>query len=883
MYQNIFITSRTEFEPSLIYLWDDEHGLIVSDFNDFSYAYKCDPRGEYTSIYGERLKKVNRYRWEEPGLYESDVPRETRVLSDLYLDSDMPSKGHRVACIDIEVSSEGGFATPETAENEITAIGIYSYVEDVYTVYLIDKAGQIDAIREGNERVLPFRSEGELIRAFMEEYSRLAPTILTGWNIDNYDIPYLYNRFSRVFGRDYAKKLSPVGLIRYNQNRMRYIIAGVSCLDYLSLYKKFTYNQQPSYRLDAIGKVEIGMGKVEYTGTLDMLFKSDIKKFIEYNLGDLKIVVGIDKKMKLIELARFICHIGHVPYEDYSYSSKFIEGTIITYLHRKGIIVANKPAGGREAFQQKVADDSEGFSGAFVKPPMPGLYDWVYSLDLQSLYPSIIMSLNISPDTKMGRVFDWDVDKYIKKEKPNYDVQLGAGQIQSMTREEFVAWIHQHQFSISSNGILYTNRKVGIIPEILDKWFAERVEYKNTMKKYIKEGNAEMADFYDRRQHVQKILLNSIYGVLGLSIFRFYDLDNALAVTATGQDVIKTTAKYINAQYKARGAKPKTDAWLNLYWEVVKKDEKKKAKQQNRTYIVPPRPQPEDHCLYIDTDSVYFSAKELMDGENPCVTMVDQKAFTIALAKEMEKGVNGFYNTMAKLLFNCDKHRFFIKGESVMETGLWVAKKRYAMKKVFDLETEKDMDKLAVKGIDVVRSSFPPAMRKFMNILLLEFLKKTPKDDVDRMVLNFRDTMHTLHYSEIARNTSVKSISEWDDPNVTSLHEFKSGCSAHVKAAITYNRLIRQLGLENKHVMIADGDKIKYTYLKKNPYGIEAVAVKNYDDPPEILALVERFIDPDALFEKELNNKLEDFYAALNWGILPTQVNQTAFEFFDFS
>jgi Kyanoviridae DNA polymerase len=877
IYQNIFVTQRTDFQPSQVYLWDDEEGLVVADYAEFQYAYKADPHGEFTSIYGEKLKKVWRPRYGEPGLYESDLPRATRVLTDLYLESDLPSTGHRLVCFDIEVSSEGGFAKPETAENEMTAVAIYNYVEDTYTVFLLDKEGSIARSKEGNEEVIPFRTEREMLEAFMEEYQRIKPTILTGWNCDGYDIPYLYNRLKRVFDWDMANSLSPVKLVQFNMNRLRYEIAGVSVLDYLALYKKFTYSQQPSYRLDAIGKVEIGMGKVAYEGTLDNLFKTDKKKFIDYNLTDVRIVVGIDRKMKLIELARFICHIGHVPYEDYSYSSKFIEGTIVTYLHRKGIIVSNKPImesqfgeAPRSPFAK--AEAEVGFAGAYVKAPFPGLYDWVYSLDLQSLYPSIIMSLNISPDSKRGRVFNWDVDRHLRKELLSYEVQLENQATEHMDRDQFLAWLTDHRYSISSNGILYSNDKTGIIPEILDKWFAERVQYKDLMKKYVKEGNAEQADFYDRRQHVQKILLNSIYGVLGLPIFRFYDLDNALAVTATGQDVIKTTAKYINTQYRKRNAIPKPDGWVNDYWNILKQEAHRHKEP------VPDRPSAEDHCVYIDTDSVYFSAVELMDTD---MIQQAQRDFTIATAREMEAAVNKFYDPMAKMLFNCDTHRFYIKGESVMETGFWVAKKRYAMKKVYDLETNKEMDKLAVKGLDVVRSSFPPAMRKFMSDVLLQILKKADKSVLDKMLLEFYTAMKDMHYTEIARNTAVNNVTKYHSIS-PSFQDFVSKTPAHVKAAITYNRLLTHFGLTNKYVPIGDGDKIKYVYLKRNPLQLEVLAIKTYDDPPEILEIVEKYIDHDALFEKEMANKLEDFYAALGWGMLPTQVNQTAFEFFDF-
>jgi DNA polymerase elongation subunit (family B) len=620
------------------------------------------------------------------------------------------------------------------------------------------------------------------------------------------------------------------------------MIAGVTSLDYLDLYKKFTYGQQQNYRLDTIGRIEVGMGKVEYEGSLDDLFENDLDKFIDYNVQDVRIIVEIDKKMKLIELVRGICHVGHVQYEDYCYSSKFLEGTIITYLHRKGLVVSNKPADGRQLMNDRVENNDEGFSGAYVKPPVPGLYDWIYSLDLQSLYPSIIMSLNISPETKRGFVTNWDVEKHRKGEIDIYLVRdKDTDAITRLPRENFIKFMNTANMYISSNGVLYDANKTGIIPEVLDRWFAERVEYKNLMKKYKNEGNAELADYYDRRQHIQKIFLNSLYGVLGLPIFRFFDIDNALAVTATGQDVIKNSAEFAN----------------NLYNDRLKDDK--------------------DYCIYIDTDSLYFSSKALLP-EN-----AEPKDFTIKLARAVENKLNDYYNVMSKELFFCDKHRFYIKGESVASKGVWIAKKRYAMNAVYDLESNLDIDnKIKIKGLDVVRSTFPPAFRTFMNGVLKDVLGGITKGDMDKKVLDFRVALDNENYINVARNTSVKNISEYEKGAGKQLGEFKKGTPAHVKACITYNRMLRHFNIQNKYEKISDGEKIKYVYLKTNPWNLETIAVKGYNDPKEITDIASQYIDYEALFVNELKTKLEDFYSALGWGLLPTDVNQKADEFFSF-
>ena len=840
MYQNIYVEDGEG--RGTVHLWDDQNGYTTLPFSQFNYAYKPDNNGSVVSMTGVRVSKTKYYKFDDPTMFESDIPRETRVLTDLYLQNDTPSTGHKVVFFDIEVSMENGIPNIENPNNEVTAITLYDSVTKEYTVLVLDKTVSRGNYKKGDTDTYFFKDEIDLLYKFVDVYESIGPTIITGWNSDYFDVPYLYNRLKQQCGNGVANKLSPIGKLKYSKFRKKWMIAGVSSLDYLDLYKKFTYGQQPNYRLDTIGRIEVGMGKVEYEGSLDELFRTDLDKFIEYNVQDVRIIVELDKKMKLIELVRGICHVGHVQYEDYCYSSKFLEGTIITYLHRKGIVVSNKPADGRQLMNDRMESDGEGFIGAYVKPPIPGLYDWVYSLDLQSLYPSIIMSLNISPETKSGFVTNWDIEKHRNNQIDVYLVRdKETDHVVRMNRENFVKFMNDSNLMISSNGVLYDTNKVGIIPEVLNQWFAERVEYKNLMKKYKNEGNLELADYYDRRQHIQKIFLNSLYGVLGLPIFRFFDIDNALAVTATGQDVIKNSANFANKLYQDKLQDTK------------------------------------DYCIYIDTDSLYFSSKALLP-ENK-----DPKEFTINLAHVIEKKLNAYYDDMSKELFFCDNHRFHIKGESVASKGLWIAKKRYAMNVVYDLESSLDIDnKMKVKGLDVIRSTFPPAFREFMNTVLTDVLNGIVKNEMDAKVLEFRIALDSRYYLDVARNTSVKNISEYEKGLSKQLNEFKKGTPAHVKACITYNKLLHHFKITNRYEKISDGEKIKYVYLKDNPLNLETVAVKGYNDPVEIVQLAETYIDYETLFVNELKTKLEDFYSALGWGLLPTDVNQKAEEFFSF-
>ena len=840
MYQNIFIERGEGWGNDTVHLWDDKQGYLTLPYNKFDYAYKPDRNGNAISMTGVRLTKANRYKKDDPSLFESDLPRETRVLTDLYLNEDDPSTGHKVMFFDIEVSMETGLPDTKSANNEITSIAYYDSITSEYHVLVLDKSSTYDNGVRGGATVTFYQSEIDLLQAFLDQYEAISPTIITGWNSDYFDVPYLYNRIRGQLGARAAGRLSPIGKIKYSKFRDKWSIAGVSSLDYLALYKQFTYTEQPNYRLDTIGKMELNMGKIEYSGSLDELFANDLETFIQYNLRDVQIIVELDKKMKLLDLVRGICHLGHVPYEDVGFSSKWLEGTIVTYLHRKGIVVTNKPAGGRELMDARTEDGDEGFAGAYVKEPTPGLYDWVYSLDLQSLYPSILMSLNISPETKIGFVTNWDVTKHNKEVISEYLIRgTDDDTVVRLTREAFMKYMKMENLYISSNGVLYNGNKVGIIPEILDRWFAERVEYKNLMKKYKNDGNTDLAEYYDRRQHIQKIFLNSLYGVLGLPIFRFFDIDNALAVTASGQDVIKKSATFTNALYQAR-------------------------LQDN-----------EDYCTYIDTDSLYFSATPLMPDN------ANAKEFTIKLARVMEKKLNEYYTELANTCFFCTNHRLYIKGESVAQTAIWIAKKRYAMNVVYDLESNLDVNnKMKVKGLDVVRSTFPPAFRDFMKGMMMDILNKKTKTDIDATVLEFRDKIVGMSYLTVSRNTSVKDMSKYDVGG--QLGTFEKGTPAHVKSALTYNALLKHFHIDNLYEGIKDGDKIRWLYLKQNPYNLEAVAFKGDNDPEQILDIITTYIDYDALFEKELQKKIEDFYGALNWGNIPTNVNQNASQWFEF-
>jgi len=885
MYQNIYFDKKT----NTCHLWDDKKGYTNFVFRP--YAYRKRQNGKYKSIFGDDLEKVYSFNPKDPSLFESDVPIETRILIDAYEDTDDLSEGHRVLYLDIEVSTEGGFPNVNEADKEITAIAICDGVTQKYTAFILDRDGKLEQFSKDNVEVLSFTTEESLLSHFITKWEEIQPTIVTGWNSNDFDMPYLYRRMKSVIGGSQAKRMSPIGITYINDWSKKVVIAGVTHLDYMRLYEKLNIKKEPSYALNAIGKKIVGMEKITYKGSLDDLYKSDINKYIEYNLNDVQIIVALEKKLQFIELARAICHKGHVPYDCYQMSSRFIEGAILMYLRRKGQVAKNKPLDGREEYEQRMDENEEGFEGAYVKAPVPGRYEWVFDLDLTSMYPNIIISLNISPETKIGIIDrieyddkhiadrrkdltdDWQnlsdntqketpLEQYIEQRLYGYSAKMYTqNRVSSYhiggnaySHDDFKKLVNDSKLSIASNGVLYYKETTGVIPEILVKWFDERKEMRKMAKKYHEQGDEGMYEFYEQRQKVQKVLLNSIYGVLGLPIFRFYDKDNASAVTITGQDIIKTTGKAINEYFK---------------------------KTLNETEG--------DWVIYTDTDSCFASALPIIEKNMPKIDQNDEKQMTEAILKvtgEVQSFVNKFYDMMAVRFFNIEKHRFDAKQEVIAKTGFWLAKKRYAQ---FIINKGGIVcDEMEVKGIDVVRTSFPIQFRKFMQQFLDDILRKTDKSIIDQNILNFLESnLINSPVIEIAKNTSVKFKSGGEtktDYNPKSRNKFKyiKGTTAQAKAALFYNDLLQHWELDKIVPPIFHGQKIKWVYLKNNEYGSECIALKaDGTDPDRIMNFINQYVDRNAMYEQELKGKLLDFYQILKWDY-PSVESRKAEEFFNF-
>ena len=487
MYQNIFYDNF----KNKIHIWDDEKGYLVLPYK--KYAYVKDNYGTYVSLYGDKLKKI--YKWDKntKNLWESDVNPETRTLVDMYTDSDDISTNIRIGIIDIEVEVTQGFPDVQKAENKITSIAYYDSEVNKYFCLVLDPENRLTLETKDDVEIEAFQEEGELLNRFYALFLQLRPTILTGWNTLRFDIPYLYNRATNVLGSEIADCLSPIRRVNWSEYQNRYKIAGLSQLDYLSLYKNFTYTQKTSYRLDAIAEDELGEKKVEYEGTLNDLYDNDLDKFVEYNVHDVRLVKMLNDKLDFIDVCRGIAHVGHVPYEEVEWSSRYLEGAVLVYLKKLGIVAPNKKKDGR-----KDLFEENKFSGAYVQDPQKGRHEWIYDLDITSMYPSIIMSLNISPETKIGEIVGWNPEEYVKKVPKTYTVKMGGKEQGKVTHEELEKYFNDNQVSISSNGIIYKTDKKGLIPALLEQWFDTRVEFRKLAKKFADEGDDEKYQYFNR-------------------------------------------------------------------------------------------------------------------------------------------------------------------------------------------------------------------------------------------------------------------------------------------------------------------------------------------------------------------------------------------------
>ena len=555
MYQALYY-DRTDYT---YHLRDDKQGW--SNFKHNPVVFKLNDNGEYTTIDGKRVSPA-KPDWKDKTLYENDVDKLTRVLVDLYYKNDDVPEYQNIVYLDIECEI-GGALTSEyikSAPKNITSISIYDNNNKKYYCLILDEKEELEETHTENKIIIPYSTEKKLLLSFLNVWETLDPTIIIGWNSGFFDIPYLYYRIYNVLGKNETIRLSPV-LNKININEwdkeQPIELAGVNHLDYMLLFKKYVVKQEPSYKLGDIGTKYVNLGKIEYEGSLDKLFKEDINKFIEYNIRDVEIIIELEKKLKFIDLSITVCHLCHVPYEKIYLSTVLNDGAILTYLKRKGIVSPNKPTTYNEALKESTTDD---YAGGYLKDPVPGLYEWVIDLDFTSLYPSIIRSLNIGIETLVGRIVN----------RSKYDNQWTLAELEEMDPDEIITIerlndnrttnrtqtsvnkiidiIKSDNIIIAANGSMFRTDRSSVVCEVLTDWFNKRVEYKDLMKKAFKAGDTVKGEFYNRRQHSIKILLNSVYGCYAINSWRYTDGHKIIssAITLTGQRLIMESIKFLN-------------------------------------------------------------------------------------------------------------------------------------------------------------------------------------------------------------------------------------------------------------------------------------------------------------------------------------------------
>ena len=531
-----------------VHLWTD-YGHEEIEWTNRAYI-ECD-KGSAThrGLDGEYLKSTSKWDRDTPGLHFHDMTAYQKFLIEKYGINDEPSKTHREVFFDIE--TEMGDALTEEyikrAPKKVTSVAWYDKQVDEWGILILDTKSQIQRTKNNNQEIIPVKTERELLSKFIEKFREMDPDIIIGWNSDYFDVPYLYYRICNVLGEDIARYLSPIGIVRETTwLKDQYIqIAGVESLDYMRLHKKYSWADEPSYRLDAIGEKYVGVNKIEYEGNLDDLFEADINKFIEYNFRDVEILKLLDEKLEYLALTKNLSHKGKHNYSEVYANTKTQDGAISAYLLEQGIIPPSK---------DKNNIEKKGYAGGFLFCPKAGIYNYMIDEDLTSLYPSIIMTINIGKETLVGRIVDADDrnnrlglnDLMNKDPDEEIIIENAKRQRTQIKVSGLINLIRDMNMSVSANGVFFRTDKQSVLSTILNKWFEERVEYKTEMKKAYKSGNNGLGASFHMKQYTMKILLNSLYGATALPSFRYGSVILSEAITLSGQRIIQESALCVN-------------------------------------------------------------------------------------------------------------------------------------------------------------------------------------------------------------------------------------------------------------------------------------------------------------------------------------------------
>ena len=717
----------------------------------------------------------------------------------------------KLVTLDIEVASEGGFPDVESCAEEILAISIQDYTTKKIITWGVKPFNN----NRSDVTYHCCESEYALLNSFINYWMVDVPDVVTGWNIQLYDIPYICKRLNRVLGEKLMKRLSNWGLVTEGEifitgrKHITFDIGGLTQLDYLNLYKKFTYKAQESYRLDYIAEVELGQKKLDHSefNTFKDFYTKGWQKFIEYNIVDVELVDRLEDKMKLIELALTMAYDAKVNYADVFYQVRVWDTIIYNYLKKRDIVIPPKSK----------SQKNEKYAGAYVKEPIPGKYDWVVNFDLNSLYPHLIMQFNVSPETLVDeRHPTVTVDKILNQE---------------LTFELY------NDYAVCPNGAMYRKDVRGFLPELMEKMYNDRVVYKEKMiaakKEYQKKKTKELEKEIARCNNIQmakKIALNSAYGSVGNQYFRYYKLANAEAITLSGQVAI-------------RWIESKMNTYLN---KLLKTEDV-------------------DYVIASDTDSIYLHMGPLVEtvykGREKTTESV--VSFLDKICKvELEKYIESCYQELAEYM-NAYDQKMQMKRENIADRGIWTAKKRYILN-VWDSEGVRYTEpKLKMMGIEAVKSSTPAPCRKMIKDCLKIMMNGT-ENEVINFIENARKEFKQLPPEQISFPRSASDVQKYKSSSTI----YSKGTPIHVRGALLFNHYIKEAKLTNKYSLIQNGEKVKFIYLKK-PNTIHENIISFIQEFPKELNL-DKYIDYELQFEKAFLEPLKIILDSIGWNVEKT-------------
>jgi DNA polymerase elongation subunit (family B) len=724
----------------------------------------------------------------------------------------------KLVTLDIEVASEEGFPDVESCSEEILAITIQDYTTKEIVTWGVKPFNN----KQSNVTYHYCPSEYELLSHFINYWMVDVPDVITGWNIELYDIPYICKRLNRILGEKLMKRFSPWGLVTEGETYIKgrkhtsFDVGGVTQLDYLNLYKKFTYKAQESYRLDYIAEVELGQKKLDHSefDTFKDFYTQGWQKFIEYNIVDVELVDRLEDKMKLIELALTMAYDAKVNYVDVFYQVRMWDNIIYNYLKKRNIVIPPK----------NKSQKNEKYAGAYVKEPIPGKYDWVVSFDLNSLYPHLIMQYNISPETLLDEKHPTATVDRILKNEINFEMYK--------------------DYAVCANGAMFRKDIRGFLPELMERMYQDRVIFKKKMieakKEYEKTKSKELVKEIARCNNIQmakKISLNSAYGAIGNQYFRYYKLENAEAITLSGQVSI-------------RWIEDKMNRHLN-----------KILKTENIDYVIA-----------SDTDSIYLNLGPLVERvyEGREKTTEGIVSFLDKICQmEFEKYIESSYQELADYV-NAYDQKMQMKRENIADRGIWTAKKRYILN-VWDSEGVRyEEPKLKMMGIEAVKSSTPAPCRKMIKDALKLMMSGT-EDEVIDFIENARKKFKSLPPEQIAFPRSASDVVKYK----SSSNIYIKGTPIHIRGALLFNHYIKQNKLTNKYSLIQNGEKVKFIYLKK-PNSIHENIISFIQEFPKELSL-DKYIDYELQFEKAFLEPLKAILDSIGWNVEKTSTLESFF------